>query len=220
MHSHSTSRLALLALTLIAACELPPGPACAVGWSNPADPRTEVPPPSLTVTGFGAVPAVQDTATIQIGTQTRDADPGAAMAGSNAKIGRVTAALAELGVEASDIQVAGVAMVRPQPLGSPGATCQTDDQCAMDEICDNGQCMFSGVAPRPEQPHGDDRALVVVDQQIVVTLRDPDKLGELLARAVTAGADSIQSVAFAVGDPNALTSQAREIAIADARARA
>jgi outer membrane protein OmpA-like peptidoglycan-associated protein len=27
-----------------------------------------------------------------------------------------------------------------------GTQCQTDDQCAMDEICDNGNCVFSGVS--------------------------------------------------------------------------
>jgi protocatechuate 3,4-dioxygenase beta subunit len=38
--------------------------------------------------------------------------------------------------------------------------CQTDDQCAMDEICDNGTCVFSGMAPsisgtsQPSDPSG------------------------------------------------------------------
>ena len=31
--------------------------------------------------------------------------------------------------------------------GPAGTQCQTDDQCAMDEICDNGNCVFSGVVP-------------------------------------------------------------------------
>ncbi len=30
--------------------------------------------------------------------------------------------------------------------GPMGTQCQTDDQCAMDEICDNGNCVFSGVS--------------------------------------------------------------------------
>ncbi len=30
--------------------------------------------------------------------------------------------------------------------GPAGTQCQTDDQCTMDEICDNGTCVFSGVA--------------------------------------------------------------------------
>jgi peptidoglycan-associated lipoprotein len=27
-----------------------------------------------------------------------------------------------------------------------GTQCQTDDQCAMEEICDNGNCVFSGIS--------------------------------------------------------------------------
>lgn len=30
-----------------------------------------------------------------------------------------------------------------------GGSCQTDDDCSMDEICDNGTCVFSGVEPGP-----------------------------------------------------------------------
>lgn len=41
--------------------------------------------------------------------------------------------------------------------GAGGTQCQTDDQCAMDEICDNGSCTFSGVSqggpnPCPDVP--------------------------------------------------------------------
>ena len=41
--------------------------------------------------------------------------------------------------------------------GAGGTQCQTDDQCAMDEICDNGSCTFSGVGqggpnPCPDVP--------------------------------------------------------------------
>jgi peptidoglycan-associated lipoprotein len=31
--------------------------------------------------------------------------------------------------------------------GAAGGQCTTDDQCKMDEICDNGSCVFSGVTP-------------------------------------------------------------------------
>jgi protocatechuate 3,4-dioxygenase beta subunit len=40
------------------------------------------------------------------------------------------------------------------------STCQTDDQCAMDEICDNGNCVFAGVTTHaawtspPSDAHG------------------------------------------------------------------
>ncbi len=38
------------------------------------------------------------------------------------------------------------------PGGGGGTACQTDDQCAMDEICDNGQCAFSGDTPAGPNP--------------------------------------------------------------------
>src|SRR5690606_39089183 len=38
--------------------------------------------------------------------------------------------------------------------GMSGGQCTTDDQCAMDEICDNGQCVFSGLPPGGENPCG------------------------------------------------------------------
>jgi peptidoglycan-associated lipoprotein len=42
------------------------------------------------------------------------------------------------------------------PPGGSGTACQTDDQCAMDEICDNGTCAFSGVNPGGTNPCGVD----------------------------------------------------------------
>jgi peptidoglycan-associated lipoprotein len=40
--------------------------------------------------------------------------------------------------------------------GGAGGQCSTDDDCAMDEICDNGTCAFSGVTPGKENPCGID----------------------------------------------------------------
>ncbi len=35
-----------------------------------------------------------------------------------------------------------------------GGQCTTDDQCAMDEICDGGMCVFSGIEPSGNNPCG------------------------------------------------------------------
>jgi len=35
-----------------------------------------------------------------------------------------------------------------------GGACTTDDQCAMDEICDGGMCVFSGIEPGGTNPCG------------------------------------------------------------------
>jgi hypothetical protein len=60
----------------------------------------------------------------------------------------------------------------------------------------------------------------VVDNTVQVTVREPGKLGEILGQAVAAGADNVHSVTFSLGDPKPLAREARELAIADATARA
>jgi uncharacterized protein YggE len=56
--------------------------------------------------------------------------------------------------------------------------------------------------------------------QLQVTVRDPDKLGDLLDEAVTAGANSIYGVTFYVDDQTAAASEARVEAVEDARTKA
>jgi uncharacterized protein YggE len=59
-----------------------------------------------------------------------------------------------------------------------------------------------------------------VSHNVQVILRDLDQVGELLAAAVGAGANSISEVSFNVEDPEALVVQARQQALEDAGARA
>lgn len=59
-----------------------------------------------------------------------------------------------------------------------------------------------------------------VTNQVNVTIRDIDKVGEVLAAATEAGANSIYGIQFSVDDPAALESEARADAMADARTRA
>jgi uncharacterized protein YggE len=60
----------------------------------------------------------------------------------------------------------------------------------------------------------------VVDNTLSVTVRDTNLLGDVLSGAVEAGANTIYGVSFSVADPAALEGQARDKAVADARARA
>jgi len=62
--------------------------------------------------------------------------------------------------------------------------------------------------------------IYVVDDTVTVTLRDPSKLGELLEKAVAAGANNIYGVSFGVNDPSQAQDQARDKAVADARLQA
>lgn len=59
-----------------------------------------------------------------------------------------------------------------------------------------------------------------VINQLQVTVRDTDSLGDLLDAAVNAGANSIYGVTFYVDDQTAAASEARVKAVEDARAKA
>ena len=60
----------------------------------------------------------------------------------------------------------------------------------------------------------------VADNTVSVIIRDLNKVGEALGKAVDAGANSIYGVSFTVSDQSKLESEAREKAMADAKARA
>ncbi|MFM9106127.1 MAG: SIMPL domain-containing protein [Chloroflexota bacterium] len=59
-----------------------------------------------------------------------------------------------------------------------------------------------------------------VMNQVYVTVREVEGLGDLLGEAVAAGANSIWGVTFSVSDPKPFAADARKLAVADARDRA
>jgi uncharacterized protein YggE len=59
-----------------------------------------------------------------------------------------------------------------------------------------------------------------VSNQVAVKVRDLDSLGALLDAVVAAGANTIYGISFFVDDPSAANSQARQLAVEDALAKA
>ncbi len=59
-----------------------------------------------------------------------------------------------------------------------------------------------------------------VNNQVQVTIREVEKVGDVLTAVTNAGANSIYGVSFSVADPAALEAEAREEAIANAQERA
>ncbi|MEA2596918.1 MAG: uncharacterized protein QOF01_3387 [Thermomicrobiales bacterium] len=59
-----------------------------------------------------------------------------------------------------------------------------------------------------------------VSNQVNVTVRDLDKLGSILDTVVGQGANAIYGISFYVDDPSAAASQARTLAVADAKKKA
>ncbi|MGA2110705.1 MAG: SIMPL domain-containing protein [Anaerolineales bacterium] len=60
----------------------------------------------------------------------------------------------------------------------------------------------------------------VVDNSVLVTIRDLSKLGQILGAALGAGANSVQGITFSLADQTQAMAQARVKAVADAQARA
>lgn len=60
----------------------------------------------------------------------------------------------------------------------------------------------------------------VVDNTVYVTIRDLDKLGELLDTVIAAGANTVNSIQFDVADKDAALKQARADAVKDAKVKA
>jgi len=59
-----------------------------------------------------------------------------------------------------------------------------------------------------------------VNNTVAVTLRDLLRVGEMLQTAIDAGANSVNSLAFTLDDPDSLRQEARAQAVEDARQRA
>jgi uncharacterized protein YggE len=74
------------------------------------------------------------------------------------------------------------------------------------------------VVDRESRPTGESRYHVV--NQVRVRLRDLSKTGKLLQKALEAAANNTGGISFSVDDPTALQGEARDRAIADARAKA
>ena len=72
--------------------------------------------------------------------------------------------------------------------------------------------------PATGQPSGE--KVYAVDNTVYVTVRDLDKLGDLLDTAVQAGANNVNSVQFDVADKDEALQQARAQAVKDAEAQA
>ncbi len=83
----------------------------------------------------------------------------------------------------------------------------------------------SGFSIWVERPYGPDnlpgeKAFYHVSNQVSVTIRDLDRVGEVLDSAIEVGANSIYGVNFSVADADELEAEARQIATANAQAKA
>lgn len=157
----------------------------------------ESPAEGITVIGTGRISGEPDTLRATVGVEVERPSVEGALDSANAAASRVTGALREQGVEERDIQTTEFS-VRPR-FGEPS------------------------VQPQPGGPQDDSEIRgYVVTNLVEVTIRDMERVGEVLQAAVEAGGDAarVQGVRFTLEDNEALLQAAREAAFADARQRA
>jgi uncharacterized protein len=142
------------------------------------------------VTGEGSIGAAPDFAEVTLGVTSTGKKAGDAVT-ANAQAAHALAALIRSeGVAPADIQTSTVSV-------SP---------------------MFS--QPLPNQQTAPTVTGYSVSNNVSVRVRDIPRLGALLDKAVTAGANSIYGIGFGHNDVSALLDKARPLAVADARRKA
>jgi uncharacterized protein len=156
---------------------------------------------TITVVGQGEVKAKPDIATVNLGVEVTAPTVSEAMTEANAHMKTILAAMKALGIADKDVQTSNFSInFERQNPSVPLAAEAT-----------------SGVKTEgPQTPAGFYR----VNNMIQVTIRDLNKVDDVLDAAVEAGANNVWGVSFGLDNTEALEVQAREKAVEDARSRA
>lgn len=149
-----------------------------------------VPQARIIVSGEGKVRAAPDFALLAVGVRTQGATAKAATDANSRAMGAIMAALHDAGIAPNDIQTANFSV---QPIYANAG------------VSSNNPPRISGFA---------------VTNQVAVTVRQIDKVGDILDRAIAAGANDVGAVQFLHADLSKTLDAARADALADARRKA
>lgn len=149
------------------------------------------PSPRIVVTGEGEASVAPDMAILTLAVMREAETAREALDDNNQATAAVIAALKEAGVEARDLQTAGLQI--------------------------NPRYVYPANGNAGEQPR---IVGYQVSNTLTVRLRDIGKVGEIIDRSVTLGVNQGGGVAFTNDDSSAVVSEARKRAVQDAVARA
>ncbi|WP_448953090.1 SIMPL domain-containing protein [Labrys neptuniae] len=149
----------------------------------------------IAINGEATVGAKPDVAYVSIGVASAGKVARDVLSANSKATGDVLAALKAAGIEAKDLQTSGFSVQPVSPQNSKfSSSSNADDTPAI--------------------------AGYTVSNTVNVTLRDLPKLGDVLDKAVNAGANSIEGIQFVVSNQSVLLDGARKAALADARRKA
>lgn len=152
---------------------------------------------TIAVTGEGVVFAVPDVAQFSVTVQETAKDVKTAQDAASRKGNAIIDYLKGQGIEGKDVQTADYS-VTPQYQWSQAA-------CPAGGYCPGGKQVLTGYQ---------------VTQTLSVKVRDTAKAGAILAGVGSKGASQVSGLDFTVADQKLVESQARDKAIADAKAKA
>lgn len=172
---------------------------------------------TVTVVGSGEVLHKPDIARASIGVEVTAPTVAEATRNANQRMTELVAALEKMGVADKDIQTSNFSInferaypPVPQPMPQPAAPPPGKP------VSGPRTAPAAAPAAAPAEPAGFYR----VSNTVTLTIREIDKLGQVLDGAVAAGANNVWGVSFGLDKPEALEPEARAKAVADARARA
>ncbi|AUX30784.1 MULTISPECIES: SIMPL domain-containing protein [Sorangium] len=194
---------------------------------------------TITVVGQGDVHAKPDVARAQLGIEVLAPTVHEATKMAAARMTEILAALRKLGLADKDIQTSNYSiqlmrqadvppwMLPPQPLAAPAAAAAPAPAAAPAAPAGRGPKPTPPPAPKPPAPPDLAPAQPAppayyyqVSNTVMVVIRNLDQVGAVLDAAVATGANNVWGVTFGIDKTEPLEAQAREKAIADARARA
>jgi uncharacterized protein YggE len=146
---------------------------------------------SVTVDGFGQVEVTPDQALVRLGVQTEGDTASEALAQNTTRMTALLASLTDAGIARADIQTQNISLYPRYADPGPEAITRTQQLVGY-----------------------------TVSNIVQVRVRDLDTLGTILDSAVSAGANTIESIQFVVSDTSTPLDEARTEAMDDARRKA
>lgn len=179
-------------------------------------PAASTPARGITIVGVGKASGKPNIARSTIGVEARSGTAEQAIAEVNSRMAQVISALKQAGVADKDIRTASISLnferaYEPPPL--PAAA-------PMPAAPPKGQA--APVAATPAAPPAVKLPLGFYNasNSVEVTIRNLDSAGKVLSAATAAGADQLYGIRFEIEDLTPLQAEARQKAVADAKARA
>jgi hypothetical protein len=183
----------------------------------------------LSVTGQGEATGAPDLATVRIGVEERALGPEDAMQHANQTMQRIMEAVKAQGVQPKDLQTTDLNMhferardSEPIPMPEPAVSAASSSSREQEPRAREKEMVSQAQALKPKEPRTPETSRLqvqgnyVVRNNVVISLRELDKVAEVIGAAMTAGANQMYGFELSIEDPAPLKDRARERAVAAA----